>query len=162
MVEVIHDGMLILHAATIVCLAEVLNLPCLVYFLRHGVVKVTVKEKDILVIKSSFAKFCGYVFLSTLRFREDYDLLRDTLLLLIVKSYLYGSLQRTDLCVCLNTLCHINDDIHLIEFSLDELFLNNSAFVLSLLKARFIYFILDIAPEKVEAFLCICGLTAFV
>ena len=162
MAEVIHDGVFIFHAATVVCLAEVLDLPCLVYFLRHGVIEVTIKQKNILVIESRLTKFCGYVLLSTLGLREDNDLLWNSLFLLVIKSYLYGSLQGIDLSVCLDALSHIDDDVYLFEFSLDELLLNNGILILGLLKARLIDLILNIAPEKVEALLCVCGLTAFV
>ena len=82
--------------------------------------------------------------------------------LLVIKSYLYGSLQGIDLSVCLDALSHIDDDVYLFEFSLDELLLNNGILILGLLKARLIDLILNIAPEKVEALLCVCGLTAFV
>lgn len=87
MAEVIHDGVFIFHAATVVCLAEVLDLPCLVYFLRHGVIEVTIKQKNILVIESRLTKFCGYVLLSTLGLREDNDLLWNSLFLLVIKYY---------------------------------------------------------------------------
>ena len=42
--KIVYDGVLIFHATTVVCFAEILDLPCSVYFFCHGIIEVPIEE----------------------------------------------------------------------------------------------------------------------
>ena len=83
--EGINNCVLIFNSATIVRFPKVLYLPCSIDFLRHGIIKVSVEQKNILFRIAAAAQFLRYVLLSSLRLREDNHFLRDVVLLLVFK-----------------------------------------------------------------------------
>jgi len=80
--EIVDDSVLVFHTAPIIGVAMVFDLPGAVDFFRHGVIKVAVKQQDIVFLKTLPTELGGDIFLCPLRFRKYDDLLRDSVLLL--------------------------------------------------------------------------------
>lgn len=73
--EVIHDGVLVFHATPVIGAAEVLCFPRLIDILCHGIIEVAVEKKNIVFRKTIPTQLRGDIFLRSLGFRENDDLL---------------------------------------------------------------------------------------
>ena len=76
--EVIDNGMLIFDASTVIGFSVILYSPCLIDVLRHDIIEVSVKQKDVFLGISGLAQLTSHILLRTLGLSKYNYLLRNS------------------------------------------------------------------------------------